>query len=258
MSLIKKMIRKVQNSDLDSRRLSEINIKIENELDEFDFSKVVVRKPWGHEYLAYREEGVSIWILHIKKDAATSTHCHLDKRTDLLVLSGHVVCTTLEKKIDLVEGDLLILNKKVFHSTKAASESVLVMEIEFPSKKTDLVRLNDSYGREKKGYEKQKDMCFDLSEYQRVFLNGTDLNRMIGNMNLSIEEFDDIKGLKDYLKRNDSLLDVFITGEIRINNDESIISVGDALKLEDLKQENIEITKPIKVLNIKKNILDFD
>ncbi|MBU3923689.1 MAG: hypothetical protein KJ592_02125 [Nanoarchaeota archaeon] len=252
------MIRKIKNSNLDSQCLSEININIEDELDEFDFSKVVVRKPWGHEYLTYREEGVSIWILHIKKDGATSTHCHLDKRTDLLVLSGQVECSTLEEKHQLSEGDLIILNKKVFHSTKATSDNVLVMEIEFPSKKTDLVRLHDSYGREKEGYEKQKEMCFDLSEYQRVFLNGSDLNRMIGNMNLCIEKFEETKKLEDYIKTNNNILDIFITGEIIINGNESIISVGDTLKTEDFEQEDIQISKPIKVLSIKKNILDFD
>ena len=31
-----------------------------------DYSKVVVRKPWGYEYLTYQSKEVAVWILHLK------------------------------------------------------------------------------------------------------------------------------------------------------------------------------------------------
>jgi mannose-6-phosphate isomerase-like protein (cupin superfamily) len=250
------MIRVFDISKLDLKCLSEANVNDDTELEEFDFSKVIVRKPWGHEYLAYREDGVSIWILRINREGSTSMHCHPNKRTDLAVLSGKVICSTLDKKVELSEGDLIILNKKVFHSTRAISDNVIVMEIEFPSIKTDLVRLNDSYGREKKGYENKKEMCFDLSEYQRVFFKGNDQNRIIGNMNINIEEFKDANELKKYIQRNNNLLNIFLSGEI--NSDDNNPSLGDSITYDNIKDKDIKLSVPVKIITIKKNLLDFD
>ena len=33
--------------------------------DSFDYSKVIVKKPWGYEYLVFENEFVAIWMLHI-------------------------------------------------------------------------------------------------------------------------------------------------------------------------------------------------
>ena len=42
------------------------------------------------------------------------------------------------------------------------------MEIETPSKKEDLIRLKDAYGREKEGYEGIKNMSKKLHQYQYI------------------------------------------------------------------------------------------
>ena len=45
----------------------------------------------------------------------------------------------------------------LFHSTKALSKKdSIVLEIETPINKNDLVRYKDNYGRENKPYEKKK------------------------------------------------------------------------------------------------------
>ena len=46
------------------------------------------RKPWGHEYLIYKNEDIAIWHLFINKWESTSLHCHPNKKTGLLVLRG--------------------------------------------------------------------------------------------------------------------------------------------------------------------------
>ena len=130
------MIKRIKSSELDTKKLSEKEIIINNELDGFDFSKVIVRKPWGREYLTYRGDETDIWTLYLKKDAATSMHCHLNKKTNLIVLAGEVICSTLKEDFNLKEGDMIILDEKVFHSTKAISDGgALVMELESPPKK---------------------------------------------------------------------------------------------------------------------------
>ena len=42
-----------------------------------DYTDVIVKKPWGKEYLCYRNNEVAIWYLHIEKDKQTSMHLSL-------------------------------------------------------------------------------------------------------------------------------------------------------------------------------------
>ena len=77
------------------KTLSQITKTADPKLDSFDFSKVIVNKPWGYEYLLYHTSDVSVWGLYIKKDASTSMHCHPNKKTSLLVVSGKAATSTL-------------------------------------------------------------------------------------------------------------------------------------------------------------------
>ena len=33
--------------------------------ESFDYSNVIVKKPWGYEYLVFKNDCFAIWILHI-------------------------------------------------------------------------------------------------------------------------------------------------------------------------------------------------
>ncbi len=120
-----------------------------------DYSKVVVKKPWGYEYLIFQNEAVAVWIMHLKPRAQTSLHCHRLKKTALVILEGEAVCTTLHEEIPRAAGEGLMIGPRVFHQTRAPSREhgVFVMEIESPVDKHDLVRARDGYGRVGKGYE---------------------------------------------------------------------------------------------------------
>jgi quercetin dioxygenase-like cupin family protein len=107
-----------------------------------------VKKPWGREYLAYHNEEVAIWVLEIMKDAATSLHCHPSKNTALIVLRGEV-------ELSLIRGapkrftslDKINIFRGRFHRTRAVSDGVVLLEVEAPDDKHDLVRLEDDYFR---------------------------------------------------------------------------------------------------------------
>jgi mannose-6-phosphate isomerase-like protein (cupin superfamily) len=251
---------KIKPSKLDDKKISEMKVTSNNNLNKFDFSKVVVKKPWGREYLAYTGKETDIWVLYLNKGAATSMHSHSNKKTSLIVLGGNVICSTLDKDYSLKEGDVIFLEKKVFHSTKATSEKgALVMELESPPNKTDLIRLKDNYGRENLGYESQSDMCFDLSEYERVFLHESDLHRKIGNMSISIVNFNEILILKDYLKLNRNFINLLIAGELQDKDNGKISEIGSILDISNFKKNiNTRITKPIKIISIQRNIFDSD
>ena len=130
----------------------------------------VVRKPWGYEFLIFENAQVAVWFLHIQKDHATSMHCHPHKRTALSVLSGKALCNTFHQRNFLSAGDAINLDAGVFHATKAMSlEGLLLLEMESPNAKADLVRLEDSYGRQFNGYEGLSMMGTDRLEDFRHF-----------------------------------------------------------------------------------------
>ena len=119
-----------------------------------EYKNVIVNKPWGYEYLAYENEHVGLWFLHIEKNQQTSLHCHPKKDTGLIVLDGAVDVSFLNDINRLVAGRKIMIRKGLFHSTKALSEGgANIFEIETPKLKHDLVRLEDKYGRKAKPYE---------------------------------------------------------------------------------------------------------
>ena len=134
-----------------------------------DYTDIVVKKPWGKEYLCYRNSEVAIWYLHIEKDKSTSMHCHPNKNTGFVVLEGKAKLSFLRNSIDLEGLDKIHIFRSRFHSTKAITDS-FIFEIETPEDKHDLVRLEDAYGRAGTDYEGKSfhtpkdDSCFWINE----------------------------------------------------------------------------------------------
>jgi len=118
------------------------------------YRDVVVNKPWGHEYLVYENENLGIWFLHIEEGKRTSMHCHPKKNTGLICLDGSVDVSFLKNKISLKGVDKIMIFRGRFHTTQALSSGgAYILEVECPQDKHDLVRLEDTYGRENKPYE---------------------------------------------------------------------------------------------------------
>src|SRR3989344_7342672 len=149
------MITRIAASAADREKLQSLMIDPHTQQDDFfDYSKVVIKKPWGHEYVIFKNDAVAVWVLHIKHGFQTSMHCHPNKKTSIAVLSGEAAFTTLQNEHRLRPGEGLFLDQGVFHSTRAVSpDGILVMETETPTNKKDLVRLSDSYGRGGQGDE---------------------------------------------------------------------------------------------------------
>lgn len=122
--------------------------------NEAPYYDVIVKKPWGHEYLCYQNEELAIWFLFIRSGEKTSLHCHPNKNTGFVVLDGEVELSFLRNSIHLRGLDKIHIFRSRFHSTRAVSESgAFILEIETPEDKHDLVRLEDSYGRQGQAYE---------------------------------------------------------------------------------------------------------
>jgi len=137
-----------------------------------NYSDIIVKKPWGYEYLAFQNETMAVWMLHIVRKRKTSMHCHPRKHTKLILLSGNAKFSWIPVSKFFMETkrlcslDTVEIEPGEYHSTEADSsltidpiseDGIWVMEIESPPIKDDLVRLNDDYGRKDKKYEGEED-----------------------------------------------------------------------------------------------------
>jgi hypothetical protein len=108
----------------------------------------------------FRNAVAGLWFLRLRGGAATSLHCHPHKKTGLVLLSGEAQLSFLNSSERLAPMSRAIIRPGLFHSTKALSpEGIAMLEIETPPDKANLVRLEDSYGREAKPYEGEEAMA---------------------------------------------------------------------------------------------------
>ena len=106
------------------------------------------KKPWGFEYLIGNGGMTALWCLTIKRDISTSFHCHPLKRTGYVVLEGAVRVEFLSDQRILYSGDFINIRPGLFHRTTSMTDLAIVLEVESPDHKQDLLRLEDSSGRE--------------------------------------------------------------------------------------------------------------
>lgn len=208
------------------------------------YESTVVKKPWGHEYLAYENEDVGLWFLHIDKDQQTSMHCHPKKTTGLVLLDGEAEVSFLADKRVINSLDKVMIRRGLFHSTKALSENgALIFEIETPKEKHDLVRLNDSYGRASKPYE---DSSFESNKSQECLwieepALGESINYKFANCNLLIETIDNIDVINS---KSDKDLIMFLKGGLQrnIDNTQHLVTIpGDVGYGEIIKQVSAQL-----------------
>ena len=161
------MIYKVYPLLNDFENLSRLKVESSDHANNYDYSGVVVNKPWGYEYLWFQNEYVAIWFLFIDSDQKTSMHCHAKKRTSLIVLDGTIECSTIDNIYKLNTLESVVLEPCVFHSSKSIySKGTILMEIETPPMKGDLIRMHDAYGRQKTAYEKTNEYSKELHQYE--------------------------------------------------------------------------------------------
>ena len=75
------MIKKISLTERDREVFENLKVNLQDiQDDHYDYSKVVVKKPWGYEYLIFSNEEIAVWILYLKAGAQTSMHCHPSKK----------------------------------------------------------------------------------------------------------------------------------------------------------------------------------
>ncbi len=191
------------------------------------FQKMVVRKPWGYEYLIFQNDAVAVWLLHIRCGEATSLHCHPKKKTGLILLSGEASISFLNDAHPLKAPGRMVIRPGLFHSTRAVSpEGVMVLELETPVDKENLVRFEDAYGREGQAYEGEDQMMPIPENYVRFQTPAAgQVNEYeIEGAKLRIEKVADLSVLQDRVA-NDTI--AILEGEIVSESGEAIVGPGD-------------------------------
>lgn len=197
---------------------------------EIDFSKLVVNKPWGYEYLVYSNPAVEIWSLFIKKLASTSMHCHPNKKTSLILLEGSAIFSSLNEEVKLNFLDAIVMEPGVFHTTQAISENgIHLLEIETPPDKYDLIRLQDRYGRVNYGYEGLNLMSPDEKGCLRFFdySEGSLLEKEHLNKKICIQEINTSRIKSSDIKDHELIV---IIGSKNTGELSTPVSVGDVYK----------------------------
>lgn len=129
-------------------------ISIGNEASE-TYLNGLVEKPWGQEYRPYVDDFLDIWHLLILPGQSTSLHAHPRKVTYLICLAGSGWSESTRGRIPVTPGTILRIGRGAFHATssKEGSEPLMLLEVETPRNKFDLIRMADSYDRAGKTYE---------------------------------------------------------------------------------------------------------
>ena len=193
------------------------------------YRNVVVKKPWGKEYLIYENDNLGIWFLHIEEGQSTSMHCHPKKNTGLVVLDGFAEVSFLKNKISLKGVDKIMVFRGRFHSTTALSKGgAFILEVESPKDKHDLVRLHDKYGREKKSYESKK---YESPKDENCMWFEDPVDKIKNTYNfcnceIVIENIENIDQVRD--RTYDEAIIVLSGGLISKNND-PIVQKGDVI-----------------------------
>lgn len=248
------MIRRLTLSEKDRAELAAVKIDASAQTDDlFDYRNVVIQKPWGHEYLIFQNNDVAAWILHMKKGFHTSTHCHPNKNTSLTVLSGEARCKGLNDEYLVRTGEGLLIDKGVFHSTQALTPDwVILMEVETPTNKQDLVRLHDVYGRAGMRYEGNehhraldKSLCHFNAEEERY-----SCNKQFGDCELSVVKCEDAEEFSQVQAETEAHLATVLSGGLR--NGTAILQAGDIAGWQDIRLNGYTALPNTEILFIKK------
>ncbi len=240
--------------------------------DHFDYSRVVVKKPWGYEYLIFQNDSVAVWVLYLQKGAETSMHCHPSKKTSLIVLQGKVLCSTLESRFERSTGEGLLIDKGVFHQTRVLSDDgAFVMEIETPVNKRDLVRSMDKYGRQGKGYESSASYSKNIQNYNYISFSGPNvhynLKKRFGQCTITFKRITTSVDLSEILALEDEDVISVLRGHIADQAGKPVIEFGDTMTVRDLRAvkglkpgdslELLMVKKIDKIIKVSDYVVDF-
>ena len=222
------------------------------------YTSKVITKPWGYEYVIYNDKNnIAITFLMIKCGYKTSLHCHTQKKTGFIILSGNAeVQYGIYKENTKLMKPLtrLIFRPGLFHSIKSITKNDLyLLETENPYDKKDLVRLEDNYGRKAKEYEGKnfaKNLNSKFIKFKKPKL-GSKNQYTFNNLQIILEK---TKTFEKLTKNDYSTSIAILDGSLVDNRNQRVISAGEIIKTSTLKilSKTFKIKKPLTIMQIIK------
>ena len=213
------------------------------------YDNKVVRKTWGYEYVVFRNKNnLSVTLLNIDYNQTTSLHCHPQKKSGFILLSGKALFQLgLWKSRSEVHASpsKRMIARGLFHSVKSISKKgLLALEFETPVDKRDLVRFQDIYGRKNKSYEGKKftrpiDSNFLKLKKPKI---GSKQVYKFDNTIMSLEVH---KNFKSILKNKPNTIFAILDGSVADKKGRKVLSYGDIVRTNDLKV----LSKVFKIKN---------
>jgi len=213
-----------------------------------------VRKPWGFEYPLIETDEVGLWFLNLDPGASTSLHCHPKKKTGLVVLSGEVEVDFLNSSIKVGPAERVMLRPGLFHrSTASGNKSALMLEIESPRDKDDLVRFEDRYGREFTPYE-DVSHNFQLTDPKSIMLDAQKLvveSQAIGEVTATYKNIGCLEDLECF--DSDSTI-LIIRGRMN-SGQHSVLTPADVISVATLRRlfEKFEVENSLETIVVSRS-----
>ena len=112
---------------------------------------LTVHRPWGSFKIIARSPSLWVKIIKIKKNQQTSLQYHKHRTEIHSVLSGEVVFMVGDRNIQLKNGAVTIPPVTVHRIRCVGKKTATVIEVAHGNpKESDIVRIEDDYGRVKK------------------------------------------------------------------------------------------------------------
>ena len=209
-----------------------------------------VPKPWGREYICWESQDCAIWVLEINENKSTSFHCHTEKNTGLVVLEGEVNLKLINSEYNFKALEKINIFRGRFHQSTAVGGNAVMIEVEAPVNKKDLIRWEDSNGRKNSLYENEK-VIFENTE-NIIQLGNKEVHtktQIYKNLTLDIYNPDEYN-----LSNKKHSLYILLAGAI-VENNERIVIPGDAMSNEVLIKilARFTLTKDALLLAIRHN-----
>jgi len=109
----------------------------------------LIKKPWGYEEILYETADFIVLRMFIKKGEETSLHKHPNRDEYFIILKGKGHLLLGKRKKPIKKGEMIHIKKGLEHLWMA-DEDLEIIEVTTPPL-NDLVRLEDKYGRIKRG-----------------------------------------------------------------------------------------------------------
>ncbi|MBI5625116.1 MAG: cupin domain-containing protein [Elusimicrobia bacterium] len=115
-----------------------------------------IKKPWGREVLYARGPGYAGKIITVEKGRRLSLQYHVRKHETIYVLQGRFVLRLGGRERVLAAGASAVIPPRTVHRFDARFGRVVLLEASTPEL-TDVVRLEDDYGRATKAPARRTD-----------------------------------------------------------------------------------------------------